>query len=185
MYHILVRIKHEMELLKKRTGQDFYLFGTQKAFVAPKHKFVENYGKTSIDILFTVNVGDLKRLEGVEEPSPKDLLRSSKGWRKMVNVDDGHSQRIPDEIRLWGGNTSRRYYGLAMSRFRYFHPCEERLLRGDRLFYYLQESPVKTWVQFTMGTLYVDAKRSHPAVSERRILATAKLVYPYVYEIRR
>lgn len=185
VYHILVRIKHEMELLRKRTGQDFYLFGTQKAFVAPRHKFVENYGRIPIDIHFTVNVSDLGRLEGVEEPSPKDLLRSSKGWRKMVNVDDGHSRRIPDEIHLWGGDTSRRYYGLAMSNFRYFHPCEERFLKGDHLFYYLQESPLKTWVQFTMGTLYVDGERRHRVVSERRILATAKLMYPYVYEVRR
>ncbi len=185
VYHILVRIKHEMDLLRKRTGHDHYLFGTHMAFVAPRHKFVENYGKIPIDILFTVNVSDLGRLDGVEEPSCEDLLRSSRGWRKMINVDDGHSQRIPDEIHLWGGDTSRRYYGLAMSNFRYFRPCEERFLRGDHLFYYLTESPLTTWGHFRMGTLYVDTKRSHPSVRERRILATAKLVYPYVYEIRK
>lgn len=185
VYHILVRIKHEMELLKKRTGRDFYLFGTQRPFVAPRHKFVENYGKTPIDILFTVNVSDLRRLDGVEEPSPQHLSRSSKGWRKMVNVDDGHSRRIPEEIHLWGGDPSRRYYGLAMSNFRYYRPCEERILRGDHLFYYLPGSPVKNWFRFAMGTLYVDVGRKHSAVPERRILATAKLMYPYVYEIRR
>ena len=29
VYHILVRIRHEMDQLKRRTGEDFYLFGTQ------------------------------------------------------------------------------------------------------------------------------------------------------------
>jgi hypothetical protein len=58
VYHILVRIAHEMALLKTRTGEDFYLFGTGKNFVNPRDKIIENYGTVSIDILFTVNQKD-------------------------------------------------------------------------------------------------------------------------------
>jgi hypothetical protein len=32
--------------------------------------------------------------------------------------------------------------------------------------------------------VFIDAKRGSKTVRDRRILATAKLVYPYVYELR-
>jgi hypothetical protein len=65
VYHILVRIKHEMELLKKRTGGDFYVFGTHKKFLGPRKKIIENYAKKPIDILFTVNLSDLAGFERI------------------------------------------------------------------------------------------------------------------------
>ena len=102
----------------------------------------------------------------------------------MVNVDTDQSKPIPREINLWGGKKSK-FYGLSIADFQYFGPDEERYLRGKYLFYYLRDFPLKSWAQFTMGTLYVDPTRRSKTVRDRRILATAKLVYPYVYEIRK
>jgi len=185
VYHIIVRIRHEMDLLKRRTGKDFYLFGTHKAFVGPRKKIIENYGKRPIDILFTVNRKDEDRLRTIQEPSPAALATSPKGWRKMVDVESGHSQRVPEEIHLWGARAASAYYGLCLADFRYFKPNERRYLSGKHLCYYLQESPAKSWFRFTMGTLCVDPKSNRKAIEDRRILATAKLRYPYVYEVRR
>jgi hypothetical protein len=185
VYHIIVRIRHEMDLLKRRTGEDFYLFGTHKAFVGPRKKIIENYGKRPIDILFTVNRKDEDRLKNVREPDPENVTCSSKRWRKMVNRETGHSEAIPEEINLWGWPGVSAYYGLCLAKFRYFRPNEQRYLSGRHLCHYLQESPVKSWFRFTMGTLYVDPNSNRKAIQDRRILATAKLRYPYVYEVRR
>jgi hypothetical protein len=185
VYHILVRIKHEMELLRKRTGRDFYLFGTHKHFVGPKTKLVEHCGKGPIDILFTVNLSDLARLEGIDVPSPKNVQCSPRRWRTMVTVDTDQAEPIPKEIHLWGQSTRRAYYGLSIASFRYFTPDEKRYLSGKNLFYYLHDSPVKSWCRFVMGTLCVHPTGNRKAVQDRRILATAKLVYPYVYEVKK
>jgi hypothetical protein len=181
VYHILVRMKHELTL----SGQEFRLFGTKKPFLEPRRKFIEDYGRQPIDIFFTVNVKDLARLEDIEEPRPENLITSSRGWRRMVNVDTGQAKPIPKEIHTWGANSDRPCYGLAIAELQYFSPKQERYLRGKHLFYYLHDSPLTTWVRFTMGTLYVDLAKRSKTVRDRRILATAKLVYPYVYEIRK
>ena len=101
----------------------------------------------------------------------------------MVNVDNGQAEPIPKDIHLWGQSTARAYYGLSIASFRYFKPGEKRYLSGKNLFYYLHDSPVRSWSRFVMGTLCVHPTRNRKAVQDRRILATAKLVYPYVYEV--
>jgi len=58
-------------------------------------------------------------------------------------------------------------------------------LKGERLFYYRDDSPLGSWVRFTMGTLRVGGRQRANKVAHRRILATAKLVHPYMYEIVR
>jgi hypothetical protein len=185
VYHILCRIKHEMQLVRERTGKDFYVFGTSKKFLEPRRKLIENYGNEPVDILFTVNLSDLAGLGDIEEePCPDDLKASSKGWRKVVDLENRRSKSIPEEIHTWG-SPGRRFYGLSIAKFQYFSPKQERYLRGKHLFYYLHGSPLKSWSQFTMGTLYVDPRRRSRAVRDRRILATAKLEYPYVYEIKK
>ena len=185
VYHILVRIRHEMDQLKRRTGEDFYLFGTHKAFMGPRKKIIETFGKRPIDILFTVNRKDECRLANLSEPNPGNAICSRKRWRTMVDVDNGHSKAIPEEINLWGWPGASAYYGLSLANFRYFRPSEHRYLCGRHLCHYLPEAPVKSWSRFTMGTLYVDPKVNRSAVDDRRILAMAKLRYPYVYEVCR
>lgn len=183
VYHILVRIKHEMDLLRQRTGEDFYLFGTSsKNFLKRREEIEEEFGRDrSIDILFTVNQRDRFLIEGIREPSPKDLKRSSLGWRKMVELDTNAVRSIPREIHLWGGG--RPYYGLRIAEFQYFSPSDHWYLKGERLFYYRNDSPLRSWVRFTMGTLRVGGGKGAEKVANRRILATAKLVHPYMYEI--
>jgi hypothetical protein len=186
VYHILVRIRHEMTLVRRRTGENFYLFGTYKPFMSPREKLIKNLGRGPIDILFTVNLSDLADLEGLEEPRPENLKQTSRGWRTMIDLDTGQRKPIPKEIRLWGGDrdAAKRYYGLSLAGFEYLSPEEEHYLRGKHLFHYLNESPVKSRCQFSLGTLYVDPARRHRAVRDRRILAIGKLNYPYVYEIK-
>lgn len=182
VYHILVRIKHEIGLAGGQ--QSIYPFGTYKPFQSAKNKVIENYGKGPIDMFFTVNLSDLAKLDDVSVPSTTDLRQSSRGWRTMVNVDNGKRMSIPKEIHLWGGNLDRPYYGLALASFQYFMPTDEFYLRGENLLHYLQESPVRSWCQFTLGTLLYNPQRKTGSVQDRRILATGKLKYPYVYEIR-
>jgi hypothetical protein len=185
VYHVLVRIKHEMELLKERTGRDFYLFGTSKNFVRARQKLIDNYGRSPIDIFFTVNLSDLGKLDRIEMPSPEKVKRSSRRWRTMVNVENGQSEAIPDEIHLWGDDSRRAYYGLSIASLQVFGPKEHRHLMGKHLCHYLLDSPVKGWSQFRMGTLRVDLTVNPGTVQDRRILATARLVYPYIYQIRK
>ena len=158
VYHILVRIKHEMELLKERTGRDFYVFGTHMKVLGPIKKLIEKYGRKPIDVLFAVNLKDLAGLEKIKVPRSKDLKVSSRGWRRMVNVDSGQSKRIPEEIHTWGGNPNLPFYGLRIAELQYFSPKQQRFLRGKHLFYCLNDSPLTTWIHFTMGILHVDPK---------------------------
>jgi hypothetical protein len=185
VYHILVRIKHEMSLLRQRTGEDFYLFGTHKNFAKAGNRFVEDYGRHPIDILFTVNSKDESRLTGLQEPCNASIVSSPQRWRRMVSQEEGQSRAIPKEINLWGWDDKKAYYGLRLAKFRCFRPVEVRYLRGCHLFYYLSNAPVRNWCHFTMGTLYSDSKSGFKTVRDRRILATAKLEYPYVYEVHR
>jgi hypothetical protein len=186
VYHILVRIKHEMDSLRKRTGKDFYLFGTQKKFEGPKKKFIEKYGEIPMPILFTVNCNDHAKMENAEEPCVTKLKRnSSRGWRKMIDVDNRKSSPIPQEIRLWGAYAGMPYHGFSIEGFEYYKPYEKRYLSGKNLFYFLQDSPVRTWSQFRMGTLYVDSTRDFKKVQDRRIIASAKMIYPYIYQIKK
>lgn len=184
VYHVLARIKHEMKLLGKRTGDDFYLFGTSRKFVGAKEKFVGEYGEIPIDVFFTVNLRDLDRLPGLDEPSPEHVKRSPRRWRTMVNEDTNRSEPIPKEIHLWG-EPDKAYYGLSIASLQVFAPKDERSLAGKHLCHYRRASPVGSWSQFRMGTLYVDRRANPGSVQDRRILATAKLMPPYIYEIRR
>ena len=105
VYHILCRIRHEMDLVYQNcNGKDFYLFGTHKKFQEPRKKLIENFGKEPIDILFTINLTDEARLESIKQPCREDVKTSTKRWRTMVNVDSGKSEPIPDEIQVWGGS---------------------------------------------------------------------------------
>lgn len=182
-YHVLVRIRHEMELLRRRTGDDFYLFGTSKALVGAKEKFVNQFGEIPIDIFFTINLRDLGRLPGLHEPSPERVKCSSQRWRTMVNVDNDRSDQIPAEIHLWG-EPGKVYYGLSIASLQVFGPQDEWYLAGKHLCHYFRNLPVSNWSQFRMGTLYVDPQANPSSVRDRRILATAKLMPPYIYKIR-
>jgi hypothetical protein len=184
--HTLVRMKHEMKRLRQRTGQDFHLFATKENFVRAsfRKKMLEELGQAPVDLLFMARVRDLARLDSIRKPSPKDLSGLAKGWRQMVNVDSGQAEPIPEEVQVWG-DSWQKCYGWPIREFRYFRPTEARYLRGEHLFYYLNGLPLTSWERFTVKPLYMDSTRVAPVVPDRRILATAKLVHPYLYEIRR
>ena len=89
-------------------------------------------------------------------------------------------EKIPNEINLWGWD---KYYGLSIANLRCISLHEELYLRGEHLIC-LNNKPVnKGWAQFRVRTLRVDPTRSTKKEKDRRILATAKLVYPYIYKI--
>jgi hypothetical protein len=183
-----------MDLLQQNSERDFYLFGTHKNFVGPREKILENCGRRPIDILFAVNIADLRLLDNrTKLPDTKNLSYSTKGWRRMINVDSGHSEEIPKEICLWGwgGRDSRgkkkAYYGLPISDFKILDPNEKWHLRCKNLSYYLNGKRLTTFAQFAWGALYDDPKANgkREDVADRRILATAKVIPPYFYEIRK
>ena len=92
-------------------------------------------------------------------------------------------ERIPDEINLWGWG-EQPYFGLSIASFQYFSPRKNLYLKGEHLFN-LRGEALRTWAQFRVRTLKVDRTKPSTTLKDRRILATAKLVYPYIYQIRR
>src|SRR5271157_4761205 len=88
-WHILARIQQEIEWLKIRTGEDFYLFGTKQQWKSPRIRVQKEIGTPDLDILFTVNVG---RERNVRIPSTASLLpigqERQESWHTMVSFEN-------------------------------------------------------------------------------------------------
>lgn len=160
VFHILARIKHEMDLARQRTGKDYYPFGTAKAFTGTRNKFVEKYGKRDIPILFTLNSKDEKNLNrnGTTRPSIEKLLAPSLGWRKLFDVPSRPRpyrrrtkfETIPDEIHTGGDPTGRqKYYGLRISGLQCFDFRRETEYKASGVMCEL----MRTGVQFSSSSV--------------------------------